>query len=312
MSRLGSLSRRLVPIPTGGGGGSGSTPLGLPIVTPPIPAGGVWYWDDFYQFSAAPVAALAAAATIPTWVSGLVATPATIANQAAYGHPPWRVTAIGTAGAGSCGISTGNNAAAGLCALVSGATSGDGLLMESGGRTTTAATHMFFGHSTLDAIAMWRLALSQNTTVIQGFGWCSVLAAGTDWLTDPDTAFAAANAVVFHRDSSGTGDLNLRVYENSGVGNSVTQILASASIGTSYRKYELRSSAGQLQVWYQDYAGGAGLVATVTMPTSWLASGVHMRVTTGVKTLAASSRQLTFDTYMQCVATNPGTGFTSR
>lgn len=274
----------------------------MPTLVSPQPPNAMTWFEDFNTTSAAPY----------RYQVGETATPNTVTHQAAFGSADWVVTAIqGTTNLVGAHGSDGGENYIGCLALTAGNTSGDGVTVELGGRSTSPGNDVaVLGHPTTESVLMWRWRWDSGTdNHITGLGWLVTLPIGTDWLTDPDAAFAgtpSARGLIIHRNSNAAysdddlGDLVARYYDGDDGSTNTSLVLCPAesldASNATWHKVEVRCESGIAYIYYNEtYAG------TIDMTN---ATGDNYRPVMGFKrTSSGGTRFLRVDAYLQEVET---------
>lgn len=249
------------------GGGAptvNSRQRGVPMLNAPVPSSFIYYWDDFFSN------AVGLAATSPEWV--------------------------GTDLVGTSAFTNGNSSvsAAGQIRVTTGTTSGDGGVLEINGTVNQGnPIYVPSASDNLSFVLAVGMSIGVNfTTSLNAFGLvANTFARGTDIITDPDTTFAAADALIIHRNTSaysgdGAGELVLRGYT---AGGTATSLVITATWPGSSNKIEIYRPAGSTDVTV--YFNGT-LVGTM----AWnIAAGISSRPVFGAITGTNAFRQTFID-----------------
>lgn len=279
------MAGRLRPLWTPGGArsSSGARALAPALVTPALPQA----WTFFEDF-------LMPTIGMTLWRAGTTAAPDTITHQSPLSGPVWGGTEI----VGSAGLLTHIGMAStanyqGALSVTSGTSANDLMSLAFGCGNATGGALGYYS-PTQSAIVQARFSLSSTTNHIGGLWLGSAIATGTDWVTDPDTTFAAAAGLCIHRSTNaysgdGAGELVARLYDSAGVYNN-SAVLVAAPVTNQMYKVEAFFDGPGLNCYV--YLDG---VLKATFPLTGLAAAKTFGCSIQSLALAAFARSVTVD-----------------
>ena len=280
------------------------------LVTPEVP-NAIPYLEDFFDPSVAPY----------YYRSGTTGYGYPFTHQTYTGHPAWVVTIIGNPTSsdarnfGSVGCSgtsyTSTTRAYGVFDVYAGFSADQGLIVSLSGRgyPWNSAPNSIFGAwaNPLQAVGLWRLAMGGvSSPSIRGWGWAN-LGEGIDWLSDPDTALASTDALIYYHNShsayggAALGDLVVRAYNKNGTHTSVTLLTSAQIMSGIFYKFEV-NIYGNLFNKTCDFYVDRVLKGTLNVANSTLTTGLCPTFGVIAKQVSATGRFLRLDTYYQELA----------